>query len=451
MAERVGAPLPLSDVRIAVKDIFDICGIRTSLGSRDYLRSGSPALKTSPAVQLLVDSGANIVGLTKICSMVLLQHPTQCIDFSAPFNPRGDGYQSPSGGSSGQAAAVSSYAWLDAAISSDSTASARLPAIANGCFSYRPSVGIASCEGMWSGVPMVDTPCVFSRSINTITKLATEWAQQGRGSPQKLGELPPYLLFITDPLGPEESLQKDIAISFLRDVERFLGIPAKQLSVPDAWNNDPPIEALGLSISEYLDANVATRTYVYTFWKRIQIFLSEFEAQQHRMPYIPPPKGIRMWDGARKVKPEEHQESMVRWNVFRNWLLDKVLCVRKMNTLLVWPITEVQTRYRDEWPSPPLGDQSIWEPLLISPITGSPEVIVPVGEVPYNSRVSGKEEMLPVCVSVMGVPHSDLNLLETVQKILEGSNRWTTVGTGRSMFLNHDSIDQEGNQQDVRT
>ncbi|KAF2967060.1 hypothetical protein GQX73_g6517 [Xylaria multiplex] len=38
--------------------------------------------------------------------------------------------------------------------------------------------------------------------------------------------------------------------------------------------------------------------------------------------------------------------------------------------------------------------------------------------------------MLPVCVSVMSVPHYDLRLLETVQEVLEGSNRRTTVSTG---------------------
>lgn len=51
--------------------------------------------------------------------MVLKAPPTQCIDVSAPFNPRGDGYLSPSGGSSGQATAVAAYEWVDFAIGSD--------------------------------------------------------------------------------------------------------------------------------------------------------------------------------------------------------------------------------------------------------------------------------------------------------------------------------------------
>jgi hypothetical protein len=114
-------PLPLSGVRIAVKDIFDMKDIRTSLGSRDYLRLYPPARQTAPAIQSLIDSGCELISLSKMCSTVLKQEPTQSIEFLAPFNPRADGWQSPSGGSSGQACAIAQYDWLDIAIASDCT------------------------------------------------------------------------------------------------------------------------------------------------------------------------------------------------------------------------------------------------------------------------------------------------------------------------------------------
>jgi hypothetical protein len=110
---------PLSGMRITVKDMFQIEGFRTSLGSRAYLDLYSPAPHTAPAIQKLIERGAVVLGLTQLCSMVGTTEPTQCIDFQAPFNPRGDGYQSPSGGSSGQPAAIAAYEWLDIAIGSD--------------------------------------------------------------------------------------------------------------------------------------------------------------------------------------------------------------------------------------------------------------------------------------------------------------------------------------------
>ena len=109
----------LRGIRITVKDIFDIAGLKTGLGSRAYTELYGPAINTAPSIQKLLNAGAELVSMSKMCSMVLKASPTQCVDVSAPFNPRGDGYLSPSGGSSGQAAAVATYPWLDFAIGSD--------------------------------------------------------------------------------------------------------------------------------------------------------------------------------------------------------------------------------------------------------------------------------------------------------------------------------------------
>lgn len=110
---------PLAGTRITVKDIFDVAGLKTGLGSRAYAELYPPAKTTAHSIQKLLNLGAELVGMSKMCSMVLNAPPTQCVDVIAPFNPRGDGYQSPSGGSSGQAAAVATYKWLDFAIGSD--------------------------------------------------------------------------------------------------------------------------------------------------------------------------------------------------------------------------------------------------------------------------------------------------------------------------------------------
>jgi len=53
--------------------------------------------------------------------MISREDPVEAVDFQAPWNPRGDGYQSPVGSSSGSAAGIASYDWLDVTIGSDST------------------------------------------------------------------------------------------------------------------------------------------------------------------------------------------------------------------------------------------------------------------------------------------------------------------------------------------
>jgi hypothetical protein len=58
---------PLAGVRLGVKDIYDIEGVKTSGGNRAYYDFYPPANATSPIVQVLVDAGAVIIGKLKVC------------------------------------------------------------------------------------------------------------------------------------------------------------------------------------------------------------------------------------------------------------------------------------------------------------------------------------------------------------------------------------------------
>ena len=111
---------PLNGLRVAVKDCFHIKGLKTSIGNRAYHKLYPPQNTTSTAVQQLIDLGALLLGKTHLSSFAWREEPTQCIDFQAPFNPRGDGYISPAASSSGSGAAIASYDWLDLTIGTDS-------------------------------------------------------------------------------------------------------------------------------------------------------------------------------------------------------------------------------------------------------------------------------------------------------------------------------------------
>lgn len=155
---------PLEGLRFAVKDMYRIKGLRNTLGNRAFYDVNEPATVTSPAIQRLLDSGAYLVGMTKLACFAGREEPTESVDYQAPYNPRGDGYQSPAGSSSGSAAAIASYEFLDFAIGSDSkfvsfllaftmliieaTGSTRRPAFFNGCFALRPSHDRLPLDGM---------------------------------------------------------------------------------------------------------------------------------------------------------------------------------------------------------------------------------------------------------------------------------------------------------------
>ncbi len=111
--------LPMSGIRVAVKDNFDLEGTKTSLCSRSYLQTYPKKLKSAPCIQRLVDLGASI-GKTKLCSFAQWEESTKAIEYTSPWSPRADGFQSSGGSSSGSGAAIGAYEWLDIAIGSDS-------------------------------------------------------------------------------------------------------------------------------------------------------------------------------------------------------------------------------------------------------------------------------------------------------------------------------------------
>lgn len=103
-----------------MKDNIDIAGHKTSLCNRSWLEFYPAKSKNAACVQTLIDAGAIIVGKVKLQAMIMREEPMECIEFIAPFNPRSDGYQVPSGSSHASAAGISSYDWLDFSLGTDS-------------------------------------------------------------------------------------------------------------------------------------------------------------------------------------------------------------------------------------------------------------------------------------------------------------------------------------------
>lgn len=57
-----------------------------------------------------------------------------------------------------------------------------------------------------------------------------------------------------------------------------------------------------------------------------------------------------------------------------------------------------------------------------------------VTQLPYQSRITDKEEKLPMVVSLMGAPGTDMRLLEWIIDSLRKSNRPTKVQSGKVAF-----------------
>jgi len=158
---------PLAGLTCAVKDIYDIAGQRTGFGNPDWLRTHEPAARTAPAIQLLLDAGAHVVGKAHTEEMAW-SLTGENAHYGTPINVNAPG-RIPGGSSSGSAAAVAA-GLVDFAIGSDTGGSVRLPASYCGILGMRPTHGRISLEGVCPLAPSFDTCGWFARDAGVFER-----------------------------------------------------------------------------------------------------------------------------------------------------------------------------------------------------------------------------------------------------------------------------------------
>ncbi|KAK7698499.1 hypothetical protein SLS64_012491 [Diaporthe eres] len=378
-ASRAGPPL-----RIAVQDAFSLQGLKTSLCNAAYYRLSEPATSTAFVVQTLADQGHHIVGLTKLSSMIAREEPMDAVDFQTAFNPRGDGYQSPAGGSSGSA----TFPWFD-------------------------------------------TPVVFARSLGVLGRVLPSWLPENRVESLWGGMEVVYPLDYLPTAVPEQMRLID---SFVEDLATCFGCSATKMSLRDSWRECPP-DCADPDMEAYLK-DVIVHTYYYSYYHLTSGWRDKYRDRFGYEPYVNP-FVKQWWNSGASVTPQQHEQGVRKLEVYRKWLFDTLFLFRRGRALLVLPISPVEPHYRDERSESPRY-QSVTDELFLSPILKAPDVVVPIGEVPYESRISGRREWLPVGVNLVGAPGMDKWLFDAVVKVLESSGRPETVCSGSRMFRNRD-------------
>lgn len=145
---------PLSGLRLAVKDLFHIAGIRTGAGNPDWLASHPLPTRTAPVVQSLLDAGAALVGKT-LTDELAYSLNGQNMHYPRLQNPRAPD-RLPGGSSTGSAVVVAAGE-ADIGLGTDTGGSIRVPASYNGLFGLRPTHGLVSLSETVPLAPRFDT------------------------------------------------------------------------------------------------------------------------------------------------------------------------------------------------------------------------------------------------------------------------------------------------------
>lgn len=165
----VPGDLPLSRLRVAVKDLFDVAGHPMGAGVPLFLAESVPATGHAPAVTALLAAGADVQGIARtdeFAYSIAGRNP----HYGTPPNPAVAG-GIPGGSSNGPASAVA-LGQADVGLGTDTGGSIRVPASYQGLWGLRTTHGAIDRAGLLPLAPSFDTVGWLTRDSTTLRAAA---------------------------------------------------------------------------------------------------------------------------------------------------------------------------------------------------------------------------------------------------------------------------------------
>ncbi|RSM14451.1 hypothetical protein CDV31_005468 [Fusarium ambrosium] len=427
---------PLAGVRVGVKDIFALAGVKRSNGNRAWYGLYPPANQTATAIQSLIDAVAIIVGLQKLSQFANGEAATaDWVDYHTPFNPRGDGYQDTSSSSAGAGASVASYEWLDLAIGSDTGGSIRGPAGVQGLFGNRPTRGLVSLDNVMPLSPVLDTAGFLARDpeIWDAANAAlygdnyTSYEDRTFSYPKTL-----YALGLSTENDSATLMQR----KFVSDLAQFLNTSITTLDLETEWATSGPLPAKTEKLTEFFNY-----TYAALIAKdqaklvRDPFYRDYAAAHDGRRPFINPVPLAR-WTWADSQSDSIYDEAVHNKTVFMNWFNKRILPADHdhltcSSGFLLHIDNSGSFSSRNQYLSPP-GLPFGFSNAGISIFSEVPDSVFPLGQVPVFSSVTNHVEFLPVTIDVIAARGCD-GLIAKLAKDLVAAGVLNVPSTGSGL------------------
>lgn len=399
---------PLAGVRIAVKDIFSLAGVKKSNGNRAWYHLYPPSNTTATAISRLIEAGAVVVGTQRVSQFATSEVATaDWVDYHSPFNPRGDGYQDASSSSSGAGASVASYEWLDGAVGTDTGGSIRSPAGVSGLFGNRPSHGAVSLDHTMPLSEPLDTAGFLVRDPILWDKL--QQVMYGKNYTSFAKAEPRYPTTIKTMSYPDSSTEAGRLLNdFASALANYVNGTTQPLNLSELWDYQ---QVSDTNTSLPLTLNI---TYPVLTGRGQEAavsgpFYADYAAlHDGRQPFIDPAPLAR-WAWAANYSSEE---AIRNKTLFMDWFNTEVLppvsdpsqCT---SSLLLYPgkvgTQTPRNQYDMEPPQPYVG----FSAARASVFSECPDFIFPIGEVPSFSNITNHIEYFPVAVGILAAKGCD--------------------------------------------
>ncbi|KAI1248809.1 hypothetical protein MGN70_010011 [Eutypa lata] len=287
-------------------------GVKTTGQSRSYARLYGPQTENAAIVSQLIRLGAVIIGKTKCTQFASSDQPTaDWVDYHCPWNPRGDGYLSPRGSSSG------------------------------------------TCVALAGGIDTYGTVCRDVELFRDSTRLLFEVPD----SPGlEFHDRAPKILFPSDywnqyPEGP----MKECMESAVGKLERCVGIQRTTIDLADKWLKDNP-SGDSVPISTYLQDTFMTLLWS-GYYENFRQFRSDYQNAFGTHPYVHPVIQ-HCWARGSSITTQEIERAQQRKEVYKTWLRNEVFDGDGFKTVMVFPFTELTPFYRDAYRKDPESQSS---------------------------------------------------------------------------------------------
>ncbi|CAD0112671.1 unnamed protein product [Aureobasidium uvarum] len=407
---------PLAGVRLGIKDIYDIAGLRTSNGNRAWYHFYPPANRTALSVQRLMDAGAIIVGKMKTSQFANGEVATaDWVDYHEPFNPRGDGYQDTSSSSSGPGAGAAAYDWLDLTLGSDTGGSIRNPSQVQGLFGNRPSWGMVSLEGVMPMAPQLDTAGFLTRHPDI-------WVAASKvmyGDNVTLSHSYPSKIQTIGWPTTNSSEANGLLLSFLDKLTTHLNATTTSLNLTQQWMKQHPANVTS-SLVDLMNLTYPILIGQQTTSVRDPFYADYSAANSGRLPFVNPVPLAR-WGWATSFPPSTIDDAITNKTTFGNWIEDNIFIANEKtcsDSLGIYVGNSGTTNYRNAYRSPP-GIPTGFSTSRISIFSGVPDFVLPIGQASYKSNITQQIEYLPVSVDILAAKGCDGMIFGLVQDLIK--------------------------------
>ncbi|EHY56091.1 hypothetical protein HRR83_006537 [Exophiala dermatitidis] len=447
---------PLAGLRFAVKDTISVKGTRTGYGNQAWREIHDPEKKTAPCIKLLLQAGAVLVGKLKTTEFAEGLDPNEWIDDDCPYNPRGDGRQKPSSSSTGSAVAAAAYDWIDFTVGTDTGGSIRHPAGVNGVYGQRPSHGLISLEGVLGATDLFNTIGIFARHASIFARVGAHLVHPTRTAfctpiEPKYNLLYPTRAAQAADMNPTPSVQHRLFphpsadVSSWTEAEKQIEAVMRKLEITldceripfnlnELWEATPPI-GQPRSLDQAAGHIYSTITTASAVHGCLDDFIHDYSAKNDGRPPRISELVSRRLEHGRSASAERISDALKAMQSFRTWTESTIFGSYDQNatTLLIFPQCYGRPDYRHETSDRAELFNDTFSIYSFGYLVGCPDYTIPVAEVPYLSAVTNTIEYLPVSISLIGPPGSDLELFNVIAS-LHKAGVILDVAAGKQLF-----------------